>query len=241
MPTPISDHTVPWPDAAVADYVAKGYWAGAPWTPCSRRRRRRSDSPALVDPSAGPRLTHRELVDRADAAAARLLDLGMSRGDRIVVQLRNRWEFVVLTLACLRAGIIPVMALPGHRHTELATSPRMRRPPHRRTRPPRDFDHQALAHELADESAKRPAVVARPGRGQHVAPRASTCPPCARRGPGRPPRRGHPGHRGRRGLPALRRHDRPAEADRPHPRRLRLQRAAAAPRWRASTPTPCTW
>ena len=30
MPAPISDHTVPWPDAAAADYVAKGYWAGTP-------------------------------------------------------------------------------------------------------------------------------------------------------------------------------------------------------------------
>ena len=35
MPTPISDHTVPWPDAAVADYVAKGYWAGVPLDACS--------------------------------------------------------------------------------------------------------------------------------------------------------------------------------------------------------------
>jgi len=28
------------------------------------------------------------------------------------VQLPNGWEFVVLTLACLRAGVVPVMALP---------------------------------------------------------------------------------------------------------------------------------
>ena len=75
MPTPISDHTVPWPDAAVADYVAKGYWAGVALDALLRDvAERRSDSPALVDPSAGLRLTHRELVDRADAAAARLLD-----------------------------------------------------------------------------------------------------------------------------------------------------------------------
>ena len=36
------------------------------------------------------------------------------------MQLPNGWEFVVLTLACLRAGIVPVMALPAHRRTELA-------------------------------------------------------------------------------------------------------------------------
>ncbi len=33
------------------------------------------------------------------------------------MQLPNSWEFVVLTLACLRAGIVPVMALPAHRRT----------------------------------------------------------------------------------------------------------------------------
>ena len=152
MPTPISDHTVPWPDAAVADYVAKGYWAGVALDALLRDvAERRSDSPALVDPSAGLRLTHRELVDRADAAAARLLDLGMRRGDRIVVQLGNGWEFVVLILACLRVGIVPVTALPAHRRTELAYLARHAEAtaiavPDRL----RDFDHQTLAHDLAD-------------------------------------------------------------------------------------------
>ena len=153
MPTPISDHTVPWPGAAVADYVAKGYWAGVPLDALLRDvADRRSDSPALVDPSAGLRLTHRELVDRADAAAARLLDLGMAKGDRIVVQLGNGWEFVVLILACLRVGIVPVTALPAHRRTELAYLARHAEAtaiavPDRL----RDFDHQTLAHDLAYE------------------------------------------------------------------------------------------
>jgi 2,3-dihydroxybenzoate-AMP ligase len=151
MPTPISDHTVPWPDAAAADYVAKGYWAGAPLGALLRDiAYRRPGAPALVDDAAGLRMTHRQLADRADAAAARLLGLGMSSGDRIVVQLGNSWEFVVLTLACLRVGIVPVTALPAHRRTELAYLARhaeataMAVPDHLR-----DFDHQTLAHDLA--------------------------------------------------------------------------------------------
>ena len=28
MPSPISDHTVPWPKDAADEYVAEGYWAG---------------------------------------------------------------------------------------------------------------------------------------------------------------------------------------------------------------------
>jgi salicylate---CoA ligase len=153
MPSPISDNTVPWPDAQAQDYLAKGYWAGIPLGTLLRDvADRHPDAPALIDPTVGIRLTHGQLADRADAAAARLLDLGMGPGDRIVVQLANGWEFVVLTLACLRAGIVPVMALPAHRRTELAYLTRHSEAtaiavPDRM----RDFDHQQLAHELAEE------------------------------------------------------------------------------------------
>jgi 2,3-dihydroxybenzoate-AMP ligase len=153
QPTPIGDHTVPWPDHAVRYYVAKGYWAGVPLGTLLREvADRLPDTPALVDAATGLRLTHSELAERADAAAARLLDLGMARGDRVVVQLGNGWEFVVLTLACLRAGIVPVMALPAHRRSELAYLAR-----HAEATAIavpgvlRGFDHQALAHELAGE------------------------------------------------------------------------------------------
>lgn len=153
MPTPISDHTVAWPPAVAQDYRAKGYWAGSTLSALLREVADRTpDASALVDAADGTRLTHRELTDRADAAAARLLDLGLCRGDRIVVQLGNGWEFVVLTLACLRTGIVPVMALPAHRRSELAHLARHAEAtaiavPDRM----RDFDHQALAHELADD------------------------------------------------------------------------------------------
>jgi 2,3-dihydroxybenzoate-AMP ligase len=120
MPSPISEHTVPWPETDAARYVAEGYWAGIPlghllWqvadgTPGAR---------ALADPVSRLRLSYAELAARADACAIRLLRLGLVCGDRIVLQLPNGWEFVVLTLACLRAGIVPVMALPAHRRSEL--------------------------------------------------------------------------------------------------------------------------
>jgi 2,3-dihydroxybenzoate-AMP ligase len=151
MPTPISEHTVAWPAEAAAEYVAKGYWVGVPLGALLRAvAERRPHAPALVD--GGLRLTHGELAERADAAAARLLDLGLRRGDRIVVQLGNGWEFVVLTYACLRAGIVPVMALPAHRRSELAYLAR-----HAEATAiavpdvMRGFDHQALAHELAGD------------------------------------------------------------------------------------------
>ena len=71
-----------------------------------------------------------------------------------MVQLPNIWPFVVLTLGCLRAGIVPVMALPAHRQHELAYLCE-----HSEARALvipgvlRDFDHQELAAGLLAGSA----------------------------------------------------------------------------------------
>jgi salicylate---CoA ligase len=153
MPSPISEHVVPWPEALAERYAAEGYWSGAPLGQLLRAAADRSPGAlALSDPAAGLRLTHAELADRADALADRLLGLGLAPGDRIVVQLPNGWEFVVLTLSCLRAGIVPVMALPAHRRAELsylaahAEATAIAVPDRLR-----GFDHQALARELATE------------------------------------------------------------------------------------------
>lgn len=117
--TPTADGTVPWPEDLAQVYVDRGWWRGkALGAELLAVADARPDAIALVD---GPlRLTYRSLAARADALASRLADdLGLRRDDRIVVQLPNCWQFVVLTLACLRAGIVPVMALPAHRQHEL--------------------------------------------------------------------------------------------------------------------------
>jgi 2,3-dihydroxybenzoate-AMP ligase len=154
MRSPTSDHTVHWPAADSARYTAAGFWAGEPLGALGRAAASRSPrAPALADPVAGVRLTYGELADRADAAAGRLLALGLNPGDRIVVQLPNEWVFPVLLLACLRAGIVPVMALPAHRRAELSylavhsEATAIAVPDQLR-----GFDHQALAHDLGDEA-----------------------------------------------------------------------------------------
>ncbi|MFD0904511.1 (2,3-dihydroxybenzoyl)adenylate synthase [Actinomadura sediminis] len=111
--------TVPWPDDVARRYVAAGLWTGEA---VGTRLRAAADAgtgeTALVDGAV--RLSHGELWARADGAAERLARLGLRPGDRILLQLPNRWEFVVLLLACLRLGVPPVMALPPHRGRELA-------------------------------------------------------------------------------------------------------------------------
>ncbi|WP_328770152.1 (2,3-dihydroxybenzoyl)adenylate synthase [Streptomyces sp. NBC_00286] len=152
MAAPISEGTVPWPKPDADRYTAAGYWAGRPMGDLLRERADLiPDATALVDGEL--RLTYAELAARTDALATRLLDRGLAPGDRIVVQLANSWEFTVLTWACLRAGIVPVMALPAHRRLELAylaahSEAAAIAVPDRL----RDFDHQALAHELGKEA-----------------------------------------------------------------------------------------
>ncbi|MEH3079324.1 MAG: AMP-binding protein [Quadrisphaera sp.] len=158
MSCPSRDGVVPWPADTAERYRAAGYWEGRPlgdllWEVADAH----PDEVAVVD--AGPaqvHLTRRELVQRADAAARRLLDLGLRPDDRLVVQLPNGWEFVVLTLACLRSGVIPVMALPAHRKHELTHLASLSQA--RAIAVPsvlRGFDHEALAHELG-RGARRP-------------------------------------------------------------------------------------
>jgi 2,3-dihydroxybenzoate-AMP ligase len=164
MPSPISDHTVPWPEAEAERFAAPGYWAGTPLGDQLREVADRTpDAPALIDAADGTRLTHAELNEQADATAVRLLDLGFAREHRLIMQLGNGWEFVVLTLACLRIGVVPVMALTAHRRTELtylaqhAEATAIAVPDVLR-----EFDHQTLAHELG------PAVREVTGEAWHV-------------------------------------------------------------------------
>ena len=149
---PLNDGFVPWPMEVAQEYVTRGWWRGlALGAELRAAADRCPDAVALVDGDV--RLTYRSLHDRADALAGRLVDqVGLEREDRIVVQLPNCWQFVVLTLACLRSGVVPVMALPAHRQHELrylaehSESVALVVPGLLR-----DFDHLAMAEQLEAE------------------------------------------------------------------------------------------
>lgn len=154
MIAPIADGTVPWPEDLARAYTAAGWWHGqALGSEIAAAADARSTATALVD--CATRISYASLAARADAVASRLTgELGLERGDRIVVQLPNCWQFVVLTLGCLRAGIVPVMALPAHRRHELAYL--CEHSEARALAVPgvlRDFDHQDMAAQLRAGSA----------------------------------------------------------------------------------------
>ncbi|MFD7657251.1 AMP-binding protein [Actinosynnema sp. NPDC059797] len=102
---------------------------------------------ALV--SGERRLTHAQLHDAVVAAAAKLAARGVQRGDRVIVQLPNDVELVVLTLALSRLGAPPILTPVSLRRAELEHLVRVANPvaiavPDRYAR----FDHLGLAREL---------------------------------------------------------------------------------------------
>jgi 2,3-dihydroxybenzoate-AMP ligase len=109
---------VSYPPELVERYRAAGLWEGRSlWDAFSERFRAQAARTALI--AEQERLSYGELLSRAESLAAGLAGLGVGRLDRVVVQLPNLPEFVVLYFALQRLGAIPIMALPAHRETEI--------------------------------------------------------------------------------------------------------------------------
>ncbi len=106
---------VGWPAEFEERYIAEGYW----------RDGLLGDVLNGVDPErealvcGEERLTYGELDRRTERTAAGLLRLGLKKGDHVVVQLPNSPSFVIGLLAMMRIGVLPVLALPAHRESEI--------------------------------------------------------------------------------------------------------------------------
>ncbi|WP_225726912.1 MULTISPECIES: (2,3-dihydroxybenzoyl)adenylate synthase [unclassified Nocardia] len=108
----------PWPEEVAAGYRAAGYWTGTTLGELlTRSARAHGDRIAVID--AVRTWTYRQLDADADRLAAGFADIGIGRGDRVVVQLPNVGEFVVVCFALFRLGAIPVLTQPAHREYEI--------------------------------------------------------------------------------------------------------------------------
>lgn len=99
-------------------YRREGYWRGEvlgeilrDWAASDPGRT------ALVTPDR--RWSYAELDAKADRLASGFGELGIRPEDRVVVQLPNGAEFVVVSIALFRLGACPVFALPNHRRSEI--------------------------------------------------------------------------------------------------------------------------
>jgi mycobactin salicyl-AMP ligase len=109
---------VPHPPQAARQYRDAGLWDGRTLGDLLRATAARTpDAPALLGDTT---MSYRDFDAAADRAATGLRTLGLGIGDRVIVQLPNTTDFAVVLFGALRAGVIPVQALPAHRHAEIA-------------------------------------------------------------------------------------------------------------------------
>lgn len=148
----IADGLVRWPENLAQKYRKLGCWNGKTLDRyLDESALRHGGKEALTDGDI--RLSYEELASLSLGLSRKLLERGYSKSDCLVAQLPNCWEFVVLLFACARIGVIPIMALPGHRVSELsyfadhAGAKAIVVPDQIR-----GFDHEAMAHEVAKNS-----------------------------------------------------------------------------------------
>ncbi|WP_405746822.1 (2,3-dihydroxybenzoyl)adenylate synthase [Streptomyces sp. NBC_01525] len=169
-----------WPEEFAARYRAAGYWRGETFGAVLRARAAaHPDRTALIDPAPDRRTwTYRELDEAADRMAAGFAARGITKGDRVVVQLPNVGEFLVVVFALFRIGALPVYALPAHRDTEIAcfcafTEAVAYVVPDRHA----GFDHRALASRVKERTPTLRHVFVAGEPGEHTALAEVPCAP----------------------------------------------------------------
>ena len=140
---------VSWPEQAAARYREQGYWADFTLNQMlARSIQRQPDKIALVHNER--RMTYRELGESIAQLAVRFAESGLQPRDRVVLQLTNGIEFIIVFFALLRIGVIPVLALPAYRHREvshfIAHSGAVAYIAPERVR---DFDYRVMASDIA--------------------------------------------------------------------------------------------
>lgn len=110
---------VPFPPDYARRYREKGYWQDKSLTQEFKVVfQKYAKRVAIID---GDRSYTYEEVDQAsERLALNLLELGLEPLDRVVVQLPNVAEFVILYFALQKIGCIPIAALASHRYLEVS-------------------------------------------------------------------------------------------------------------------------
>ena len=93
---------------------------------CDDNARRVRGKEALVD--SRRRLTWGQVAELSDALALALLDLGLERDGRVLIQMPNSAELFLARLACEKAGLRLVTVAPSLRRAELEPIVRFTRP-----------------------------------------------------------------------------------------------------------------
>jgi len=115
----VLEGVVPFPPEFAERYREKGYWRDRTLAQeFAAAFATFADRVALVDRDR--RYTYADVDRLSDNLALNLLALGLRPLDRVVVQLPNVAEFVVLYVALQKIGGIPIAALATHRYAEVS-------------------------------------------------------------------------------------------------------------------------
>ncbi len=158
----------PWPPQFAERYREQGYWENITLREMlDRSVQVHGDKIALIFENR--RISYNQLAKDIDRLAVRLRAAGLAPQERVVLHLPNIPEFVTTFFALVTIGVIPVLALPAHRHTEIRHFighagavayfiPAM----------VRDFDYRPLAESLRSEVGhlRHVFVAGPPGPGQ---------------------------------------------------------------------------
>src|SRR5712675_1175988 len=113
------DGVVPFPPEFAKLYRERGYWADKSLAEeFEVVFKRFASRVALID--RGKSITYAELDRLSTNLALHLLEAGFVPLDRVVVQLPNVAEFVILYFALQKIGCIPIAALVTHRFAEVS-------------------------------------------------------------------------------------------------------------------------
>lgn len=109
----------PWPQEFVNEYVRTGCWEARSLANVLEDLARDSPQHPFVSDKSGT-LTYGDANRLADHLALELTGRGLRPHDIVLLQLPNVREFVLVFFALHKIGVVPVMCLPAHRHSELA-------------------------------------------------------------------------------------------------------------------------
>jgi 2,3-dihydroxybenzoate-AMP ligase len=113
------DGVVPFPPEFAKRYRQRGYWADKSLADEFKAVfERYADRVVLIDRDRS--FTYAELDRMSTNLALNLLGAGLVPLDRVVVQLPNVAEFVILYFALQKIGCIPIAALVTHRYAEIS-------------------------------------------------------------------------------------------------------------------------
>lgn len=143
---------VPFPPEYAARYRAKGYWMDKSIADeFDAVFKKYADRVAILDRDRA--VTFAELDRSSTNLALNLLEMGLKPLDRVVLQLPNVAEFIVLYFALQKISCIPIAALATHRYAEISQFVELSGAttcvipgPHR------DFDYATMIERIRRES-----------------------------------------------------------------------------------------